>query len=252
MSSSPGLPPCGYLGSTVRNHHQPQRGCVTSPRTAATRSGLFPLVERVTQGSSFLATLGYGPESRWDSTRAFRFACHLRQTLRRKPRHRVPVRHGGAIEHRGNHHRPWLISCPKSGVRAISKSQRDFVLQPKVVPIAGLPLGKRSEKSSTPTAVKERLATKLRELLGGISWLRDWSLQRFPTISDRGFDFIVYLPRPDGGKTELWVQCKDRHLQKHRPARLHPAQARPNVASAVKILRSLRLTTLSLPGKFPA
>ena len=57
-------------------------------------------------------------------------------------------------------------------------------------------------------AVAEALAEKLRELLGGVSWLDDWSLQRFPTMSDRGFAFLVKLPRPKGGKAELWVQCK--------------------------------------------
>jgi hypothetical protein len=57
-------------------------------------------------------------------------------------------------------------------------------------------------------AVEERLAAKLRELLESIGWLGDWSLQRFPTVSDRGFDFLVKLPRPKGGKVELWVQCK--------------------------------------------
>lgn len=57
-------------------------------------------------------------------------------------------------------------------------------------------------------AVAEALAEKLRELFGGVSWLGDWSLQRCPTMSDRGFDFLVKLPRPKGGKAELWVQCK--------------------------------------------
>ncbi len=57
-------------------------------------------------------------------------------------------------------------------------------------------------------AVEEALVEKLRELLSGVSWLGDWSLQRFPTISDRGFDFLVKLPLPKGGKAELWVECK--------------------------------------------
>lgn len=62
--------------------------------------------------------------------------------------------------------------------------------------------------SSTAQALKEGLAAKLRELLDGISWLKDWSLQRFPSVADRGIDFIAKLPRPDGAKVELWVQCK--------------------------------------------
>lgn len=57
-------------------------------------------------------------------------------------------------------------------------------------------------------ALEDALAEKLRELLSGVSWLAGWSLERFPTISDRGFDFLVKLPLPKGGKAELWVECK--------------------------------------------
>jgi hypothetical protein len=57
-------------------------------------------------------------------------------------------------------------------------------------------------------AVEEALAEKLRELLSGVSWLGGWSLERFPTISDKGLDFLVKLPLPKGGKAELWVECK--------------------------------------------
>src|SRR5947199_5079051 len=51
------------------NAYQPQRGCGQWARSniaAATPLGLFPLGAG-TQGSSFLATLGFGPESLWDS-----------------------------------------------------------------------------------------------------------------------------------------------------------------------------------------
>jgi hypothetical protein len=57
-------------------------------------------------------------------------------------------------------------------------------------------------------ALEKALAEKLRELLGSISWLEGWSVQNFPTISDRGFDFLVKRPSPKGGQAELWVQCK--------------------------------------------
>ena len=57
-------------------------------------------------------------------------------------------------------------------------------------------------------ALEKALLAKLRELLAGISWLGDWTVQNHPTISDKGFDFIIKIPRPNGGKAELWVQCK--------------------------------------------
>lgn len=57
-------------------------------------------------------------------------------------------------------------------------------------------------------AVEEGLAEKLRELLESIDWLGEWSLQRFPGVGDRGFDFLVKLPRSKRGMVELWVQCK--------------------------------------------
>lgn len=57
-------------------------------------------------------------------------------------------------------------------------------------------------------ALKRALADKLRELLGKVDWLEDWSLQNFPTITGRGFAFLVKLPLPKGGHAELWVQCK--------------------------------------------
>src|SRR5437879_8045717 len=49
---------------------QPQRGCgmVLFPWSSATTlSGLFPMSRAFSQGSSFLATLGFIAESLWDS-----------------------------------------------------------------------------------------------------------------------------------------------------------------------------------------
>ena len=64
-------------------------------------------------------------------------------------------------------------------------------------------------KRPASLAVEERLVAKLRELLEGINWLGGWSLRRFSPAGDLGFDFLVKLPRPNGGKVELWVQCKN-------------------------------------------
>lgn len=63
-------------------------------------------------------------------------------------------------------------------------------------------------KPISGSALEKALAEKLRELLGSVSWLESWSVQNFPTMSDRGFDFLVKLRSPKGGPAELWVQCK--------------------------------------------
>lgn len=55
--------------------------------------------------------------------------------------------------------------------------------------------------------LERKLADRLKELLKKISWLENWSVRSFPG-RDRGFDFLVQLPTPKGGKAELWVECK--------------------------------------------
>jgi len=50
-------------------------------RRAATPLGLFAL-GHVSQGSSFLATLGFEPESRWDSTLEFQKNITAKANLR--------------------------------------------------------------------------------------------------------------------------------------------------------------------------
>ena len=52
-----------------RRVRAPQRGCGPGAAEAQPRWGCWGLGTRVTQGSSFLATLGSGTESRWDSPR---------------------------------------------------------------------------------------------------------------------------------------------------------------------------------------
>ena len=53
---------------TCRQSSQPRRGCV-SPRATNRRNpvGVEGILTPVSQGSSCLATLGFEPESRWDS-----------------------------------------------------------------------------------------------------------------------------------------------------------------------------------------
>jgi hypothetical protein len=56
--------------------------------------------------------------------------------------------------------------------------------------------------------VEGQLTEKMREILGGISWLGEWSLKSFEGYKDNGFDFHVEISLPDGQEAELWVQCK--------------------------------------------
>src|SRR5437867_3022930 len=67
VSSSPGLRGTSYPGKTSRIPDNPN-GVVSLPRgRPATPSGLGKIYRSATQGSSCLATLGFGPESPWDS-----------------------------------------------------------------------------------------------------------------------------------------------------------------------------------------
>lgn len=52
------------------------------------------------------------------------------------------------------------------------------------------------------------LAAKLREVLEGVPWLEDIIVERFPTITDRGFDFLVKVWPPSGKQLKLWIQIK--------------------------------------------
>jgi hypothetical protein len=57
-------------------------------------------------------------------------------------------------------------------------------------------------------ALVKALAAKLRELLGGVNWLRDWQVEQVGDASDAGFDLLATLPLPSGGRAVLCVECK--------------------------------------------
>jgi hypothetical protein len=57
-------------------------------------------------------------------------------------------------------------------------------------------------------ALEKALAAKLKELLGGVSWLRGWQVQHAGQATEAGFDLLVTLPLPTGGKAALCVVCK--------------------------------------------
>lgn len=63
-------------------------------------------------------------------------------------------------------------------------------------------------KNLSGAALEKALTAKLRELLGGISWLGNATVKTPPSLREKGFDFQVEIRRPGAAKSELWVQCK--------------------------------------------
>jgi hypothetical protein len=57
-------------------------------------------------------------------------------------------------------------------------------------------------------ALERALEQRLRELLGGVTWLKGWKIEIDPTEYRAGPDIKATLPLPNGGKAELWVECK--------------------------------------------
>ena len=57
-------------------------------------------------------------------------------------------------------------------------------------------------------ALEKALAHRLRELLSGVAWLKDWQIEIVPMDDRRGSDINATLPLPNGGMAELWVVCK--------------------------------------------
>jgi hypothetical protein len=57
-------------------------------------------------------------------------------------------------------------------------------------------------------ALERALAAKLEGLLRGVEWLRGWQIEHVGGASDAGFDLLVTLPLPGGGKAALCVECK--------------------------------------------
>jgi hypothetical protein len=58
-------------------------------------------------------------------------------------------------------------------------------------------------------ALEKVLAAKLKELLRGVDWLRDWRVEHVGgRPSDPGFDLLGTVSLPGGGKAALCVECK--------------------------------------------
>lgn len=69
-------------------------------------------------------------------------------------------------------------------------------------------------KRASGLALENALASRLREILGGVEWLKDWNVEHVGKSSDAGFDLLASLPLPHGGKAALCVECK----QEMRPS----------------------------------
>ena len=70
-------------------------------------------------------------------------------------------------------------------------------------------------------ALEQALASKLRELLGGISWLRNWQVERTGSKADARFDLVATVTLPSTVVT-LYVECKS----EMRPSAFHSVAAR--------------------------
>ena len=68
----------------------------------------------------------------------------------------------------------------------------------------------------TGSRLEQDLASKLRELLGGIRWLHDWRVEHVGSKPDARFDLVATLPLP-GGDVTLYVECKG----EMRPSTFH-------------------------------
>jgi hypothetical protein len=57
-------------------------------------------------------------------------------------------------------------------------------------------------------ALERAAEDKLRELLGGVSWLKGWVVERHPSPHEKGFGLRAKVPNPGRKPIELWIQCK--------------------------------------------
>ncbi len=56
--------------------------------------------------------------------------------------------------------------------------------------------------------LEKATAERLRQLLGSVSWLRGWTVERAPSRQDEGFDLLVRLTVCNREPIQLLVQCK--------------------------------------------
>ena len=66
------------------------------------------------------------------------------------------------------------------------------------------------------SSLEQELASKLRELLGGIPWLGDWRVENIGSTPNTRFDLVAKLA-PPAGEVTLYVECKS----EMRPSTFH-------------------------------
>jgi len=84
-----------------KDDHQPQRGCDPNAQPGRNPVGVDAMFPAISQGSSFLATLGFGAESLWDSqSMGARKLRVMARAGRRSPRLSAPAAHPSRLLHR--------------------------------------------------------------------------------------------------------------------------------------------------------
>jgi hypothetical protein len=92
--------------------------------------------------------------------------------------------------------------------------------------------------------LEANFAAKLRELLGGVTWLRNVQVAQIGGKADEGFDLLATLPLPNGGRAMLFVKCK----AEFRPS-MFPTVASKAPPSSGRYSASVRV--LALPFVSP-
>lgn len=98
-------------------------------------------------------------------------------------------------------------------------------------------------RRASAAALEKALADKLRELLGGVSWLSGWRVEKVGGLGDPGCDVVATVPLPAGGRATLCVDCR-REL---RPSMFRTAADKPLSLSghAKHVVRVLALPFVS-------
>lgn len=98
-----------------------------------------------------------------------------------------------------------------------------------------------NEAPSTPYALEKALADKLREILEGVSWLKNVSVERNPASADRVYDVLGSVSLPHGKRVEWWVECKREPRPSQFPYWSIPHEVGPEGR------RTTRIPTLGAP-----
>ncbi|MBI2924616.1 MAG: hypothetical protein HYY24_02805 [Verrucomicrobia bacterium] len=90
-------------------------------------------------------------------------------------------------------------------------------------------------------ALEKALASRLRELLSDVAWLRGCEVSVNPAPFERAFDLLATIPLPTKNRVELWVECRDLP----RPSQFPYVALRNDFASDGR--RTTRVPVLAAP-----